>query len=111
MASEYDCRVTLFLGVEKTLIRGCRKAQYNAWCHNNGNHSTPKRGHEDWNAKIIWKMRTELAYQWDLVEDEIVVVSDELLTRVKQLLADFRSMVQGKLRYRLPNGGRLAWRG
>ncbi|KAJ4027854.1 hypothetical protein NW752_000099 [Fusarium irregulare] len=35
-------------------------AQYNAWCLNNGDHQTLKRGHENWNSKIIWKMRMEL---------------------------------------------------
>ena len=26
-------------------------------------------GSTNWNAKIIWKMRSEIEYQWDLIED------------------------------------------
>ncbi|KAF4472847.1 hypothetical protein FALBO_253 [Fusarium albosuccineum] len=55
-------------------------AQYNAWCRNNGNHQTMRRGQENWNAKIIWKMRMELEGQWDLVEEE---VSDDFLAMLR----------------------------
>ncbi|KAF4988855.1 hypothetical protein FDECE_14901 [Fusarium decemcellulare] len=54
--------------------------QYNAWCRNNGNHQTMRRGQENWNAKIIWKMRMELEGQWDLVEEE---VSDDFLAMLR----------------------------
>lgn len=45
--------------------------QYNAWCRNNGHHYTEKRGDVNWNKEIIWKMRTELALQWEMVEEEM----------------------------------------
>lgn len=45
--------------------------QYKAWCLNNGHHYTEKRGDVNWNKEIIWKMRTELALQWEMVEEEI----------------------------------------
>ncbi|KAF5688802.1 hypothetical protein FCIRC_1708 [Fusarium circinatum] len=53
--------------------------QYNAWCLNNGDHQTLNRGHENWNAKIIWKMRMELESQWDLMEEEVTDVFSALL--------------------------------
>jgi hypothetical protein len=71
-------------------------AQYNAWCINNGHHSTPKRPREDWNAKIIWKMRSELDYQWDLVEDEISEVFSQLLATFKQLLKQLKQKILSK---------------
>ncbi|KAG9255485.1 uncharacterized protein F5Z01DRAFT_56619 [Emericellopsis atlantica] len=49
-------------------------AQYNAWCLRNGNHCTLKREATDWNAQIIWKMRMELNFQWDLVMEEVAAV-------------------------------------
>ncbi|KAH8202846.1 hypothetical protein TruAng_003009 [Truncatella angustata] len=62
---------------------GIGATQYYGFCLNNGHHETSKRPREDWNAKILWKMRMELEYQWDLVEDEIPVVFDTLLNTVK----------------------------
>ncbi|KAK3306258.1 uncharacterized protein B0T15DRAFT_396538 [Chaetomium strumarium] len=58
--------------------------QYDAWCRNNGYHCTPKRGRVDWNAKIIWKLRAELDFQWDIVQEEIRSVFDELLATVSE---------------------------
>ncbi|KAF5589898.1 uncharacterized protein FSUBG_11004 [Fusarium subglutinans] len=60
--------------------------QYNAWCLNNGDHQTLNRGHENWNAKIIWKMRTELESQWDLMEEEVTDVFSALLDGVRNIL-------------------------
>ena len=71
-------------------------AQYRAWCHNNGHHETPKRPREDWNAKILWKMRMELSYQWDLVEDEALVVFESLRERVTSELKSLRDRVLGE---------------
>jgi hypothetical protein len=71
-------------------------AQYNAWCLNNGVHETLKRGHENWNAKIIWKMRMELEGQWDLVEEEVSDVFAALLNDVKSLLDSFKSSLYGE---------------
>ncbi|KAJ3547834.1 hypothetical protein NM208_g1316 [Fusarium decemcellulare] len=58
----------------------CVAAQYNAWRRNNDNRQTMKRGQENWNARIIWKMRMELEGQWDLVEEE---VSDDFLAMLR----------------------------
>lgn len=55
-----------------------------------------KRGHENWNAKIIWKMRMELEGQWDLVEEEVSDVFAALFNGVKSLLHSFKSSLQGK---------------
>lgn len=70
-------------------------AQYRAWCRNNGDHQTAGRDHEDWNAKIIWKMRMELEYQWDLVEDEAPEVFSILLDATKSLLEGLKMTIQG----------------
>ncbi|CAG2005293.1 unnamed protein product [Fusarium graminearum] len=72
-------------------------AQYNAWCLNNGVHQTLKRGHENWNAKIIWKMRMELEGQWDLVEEEVSDVFAALLDGVKSRLESFKSSLYDSL--------------
>ncbi|GAB1312304.1 Dynamin N-terminal domain-containing protein [Madurella fahalii] len=58
--------------------------QYDAWCRNNGHHSTQKRVNVDWNAQIVWKMRTELDFQWDIVEEEVDAVFNELLAAVEE---------------------------
>jgi hypothetical protein len=71
-------------------------AQYNAWCLNNGDHETPKRSYVNWNAELIWKMRTELAYQWDLLEDEIPIVFEKLLQSIKRPLLNLKSFIRGK---------------
>lgn len=49
----------------------------------------------DWNAKIIWKMRTELEFQWDLVEEEIPTVFGNLLSEIKELLEDLKELIRG----------------
>uniref|UniRef100_A0A8H7K460 G domain-containing protein n=2 Tax=Clonostachys TaxID=110564 RepID=A0A8H7K460_BIOOC len=48
--------------------------QYNAWCVHFGLHATANLDRVDWNAEIIWKMRLELEYPWELVIDEISVI-------------------------------------
>ncbi|KAI1057394.1 hypothetical protein LB507_011543 [Fusarium sp. FIESC RH6] len=70
-------------------------AQYNAWCLNNGDHQTMKRGHENWNSKIIWKMRMELECQWDLVEEEVSDVFTQLLEAIKKSLESLKSSLKG----------------
>ena len=72
-------------------------AQYNAWCLNNGDHQTLKRGHENWNSKIIWKMRMELECQWDLVEEEVSDVFTQLLEAIKKRLNSLKSSLRGEL--------------
>ncbi|KAJ9136605.1 Ras GTPase family protein [Pleurostoma richardsiae] len=67
--------------------------QYKAWCLNNGDHETAKRGRVDWNAKIIWKMRTELEFQWDIVEEEISSLFGDLLTKLKSLLNSVKETI------------------
>jgi hypothetical protein len=71
-------------------------AQYNAWCLNNGDHETAKRGHVNWNSGLIWKMRMELAYQWGLLVDEIPTVFRTLLESIKIRLIDLQSHLKGK---------------
>jgi hypothetical protein len=71
-------------------------AQYNAWCLNNGNHVTPKRGHLNWNSELIWKMRTELAFQWGLVEDEIPTLFEKLLQSIRACFLNLQSHLRGK---------------
>lgn len=41
-------------------------------------------------------MRTELDYQWELVEDEISVVFKSLLKSVKELLTDLKEALLRK---------------
>ncbi|KAE9366257.1 hypothetical protein N431DRAFT_419424 [Stipitochalara longipes BDJ] len=66
-------------------------SQYNAWCLNRGDHETGKRGHVNWNAELIWKMRTELAFQWGLVEDEIPIVLEKLLQSIRTCFLNLQS--------------------
>ncbi|KAH6678502.1 hypothetical protein B0J14DRAFT_582898 [Halenospora varia] len=67
-------------------------SQYNAWCLKNGNHEgTLKRGHVNWNSRLIWKMRMELAYQWTLLEEEIPTVFEELLQSISICLLNLQS--------------------
>ena len=73
VARQYvSCLLMLTLGV----------AQYSAWCGNNGNYSTGKRT-ADWNAEIIWKMRLELDFAWDIVTDEVDTVFNNLLAAIE----------------------------
>ncbi|KAL9562087.1 hypothetical protein ACKAV7_014010 [Fusarium commune] len=66
-------------------------SQYNAWCLKNGDHQTPKRRRENWNSKIIWKMRMELEGQWDIVEEEVADVFSALLDGARSLLDRLKS--------------------
>ncbi|EOO01166.1 hypothetical protein UCRPA7_3322 [Phaeoacremonium minimum UCRPA7] len=70
------------------------QGQYNSWCLNNGNHATPKREHVDWNAKVIWKMRTELEFQWDLVEEEISTLFSNHFDKIKGLLEKMQLVIE-----------------
>jgi hypothetical protein len=70
--------------------------QYNAWCLNNGDHETGKRGHLNWNSELIWKMRTELAFSWGLVEDEIPIIFDKLLQSIRTCFLNLQSHLRGK---------------
>ncbi|KAH6656869.1 hypothetical protein BKA67DRAFT_553428 [Truncatella angustata] len=69
-------------------------SQYYAFCLHNGHHETPKRPREDWNAKLLWKMRMELEFQWDIVEDEIPAVFESLIDTVKSELEYLKDQIQ-----------------
>jgi hypothetical protein len=71
-------------------------AQYDAWCKHSGNHATGRRGHVDWNAELIWKMRAELEYQWDLVEDEVPTVCSDFSSKTTSALENLRAAVSSK---------------
>jgi len=57
--------------------------QYRSWCMHEGDNSTSKRKHVNWNSELLWKMRMELAYQWDMLEDEVQVVFEKLMGVVR----------------------------
>lgn len=65
-------------------------AQYNAWCLNNGDHYTAKRGAVNWNQELIWKMRSELDFQWEVVEEEMAEIFEELLHKLESELDGFK---------------------
>ncbi|KAI1870179.1 hypothetical protein JX265_006349 [Neoarthrinium moseri] len=69
-------------------------AQYYAFCLNNGHHVTSMREREDWNAKILWKMRMELEYQWDLVEDELPQLFTSVMDTVRIELVYLKDQIQ-----------------
>jgi len=69
-------------------------AQYKAWCRHNGEYSTKLRGAVNWNQDIIWKMRSELDYQWDILEEEIPEVFDSLLRSVEEKFESLKSTVE-----------------
>jgi hypothetical protein len=70
--------------------------QYDAWCRNDGNHSTAKRGHVNWNAELIWKMKTEQAFNWDVLEDQIPEIFESLSSNIVRSLQQFGALVNGK---------------
>ncbi|RYP26651.1 hypothetical protein DL767_007934 [Monosporascus sp. MG133] len=93
------CVYRILTDVEKEIadavstLRDDFNLQYYAWCLNKGNHATPSRSREDWNAKIIWKMRMELDYQWELVEDEIPSLFESLLDTIRSELGYLKDQV------------------
>jgi len=68
-------------------------AQYNAWCLHNGSHETAKRDFVNWNQELIWKMRSELDYQWDILEEEVPRIFDELLETLREGLKNLKSHI------------------
>ncbi|KAK2596612.1 hypothetical protein QQS21_006288 [Conoideocrella luteorostrata] len=71
----------------------CREtAQYDAWCRNYGNHSTYKKEREDWNAQIIWKMRSELEFAWNIVEAEIPACFGSLQSSFLKVFEDLQTV-------------------
>ena len=65
-----------------------------SWCRNDGDYETEHR-RENWNARIIWKMRTDLAFQWDLVEEDIPELYGALTESVRTALADLKDTILG----------------
>jgi hypothetical protein len=61
-----------------------------------GDNSTPKRKHVNWNSELLWKMRMELAYQWDMLEDEVQVVFEKLMGVVRGDLLYMKVLFSGK---------------
>jgi hypothetical protein len=45
--------------------------EHSQFCLNYGKGTRISGKHINWNSEIIWKMRTELDFQWDLLEEEI----------------------------------------
>jgi hypothetical protein len=74
-------------------------AQYNAWCRRNGDHYTKLRGAVNWNQDLIWKMKSELELQWELVEEEVTRVLDELLEDLKTKVTDLQTSLEGMCPY------------
>lgn len=71
-------------------------AQYNAWCMNSGNHYTLKRGSVNWNADLIWKMRMELDFQWNLLEEEIPTVFKAILESITDSFGQLQRNLRGE---------------
>lgn len=62
----------------------------------NGHWQTSRLGAVDWNAKIIWKMRTELDFQWDLLEDDVSPMFETVYTEMVSLLHNLSTAARGK---------------
>jgi len=77
----------------RNLLLISNAAQYSAWCRNNGSHETQKRGFVNWNQELIWKMRSELEYQWDILEEEVPRVFNELLETLRMGLENFKTHI------------------
>ncbi|KAL3965416.1 hypothetical protein ACCO45_002420 [Purpureocillium lilacinum] len=71
-------------------------AQINAWCLHNGHHQTARKPRENWNANIIWKMRTELETQWELLEEEAVDVLSAVIEGSKRHLESVKESVRSE---------------
>ncbi|RDL37034.1 Uncharacterized protein BP5553_04467 [Venustampulla echinocandica] len=73
-------------------------SQYNAWCRKDGDHWTEKRGKVNWNADLIWKMRMEMAFQWETLEDDIPTLFETLFQSAKAPILELQSEMRGKLK-------------
>ncbi|KFY95308.1 hypothetical protein V500_02839 [Pseudogymnoascus sp. VKM F-4518 (FW-2643)] len=71
-------------------------AQYNAWCRHDGYYHTERRGDVNWNAELIWKMRMEMEYQWEILEEEIPTQFKKLLQSAKAPLLALQSKIRGE---------------
>ena len=48
----------------------------------------------NWNALIIWKMRTELELAWDIVKEQVPTVLQRVLDGASALLVSLQTTVQ-----------------
>ena len=64
----------------------CFPDSYNMWCRHNGKHSTTTHKDVDWNAQIIWQMRMELAFQWEILQEEIPTLFKKLTENLSKEL-------------------------
>lgn len=49
-----------------------------------------ERDRKDWNANIIWKMRVELEYQWDIIEEDVPGLFSALSSEVGAVSGDLK---------------------
>ncbi|KFZ06243.1 hypothetical protein V501_07587 [Pseudogymnoascus sp. VKM F-4519 (FW-2642)] len=61
-----------------------------------GYHYTEKRGKVNWNAELIWKMRMEMAFQWETLEEDIPTLFKDLLQSAKAPLLALQSEMREK---------------
>ncbi|KAK6604057.1 hypothetical protein H4I95_05960 [Botrytis cinerea] len=69
---------------------------YNAWCRNNGEHTTAARSYRNWNAEIVERMRVELKMKWDLLEEKIPINMESLLQELKDQLQNLETQIEGQ---------------
>ncbi|KAH6682229.1 hypothetical protein F5X68DRAFT_192586 [Plectosphaerella plurivora] len=70
---------------------------YRAWCRRNGSHQTPSRGQVNWNSDLAWKMRSELAFAWDLVFEEVASIYGRAAQSMSKHLARFQEETISKI--------------
>ncbi|KAI7973128.1 hypothetical protein EIK77_004405 [Talaromyces pinophilus] len=63
----------------------------------NGNPSPQGSDHVNWNGELIWKMRSELAIEWDIFEQEIPIIFKDLLRRLKKCLEEMGTYLGSQL--------------
>jgi hypothetical protein len=51
----------------------------------------------NWNADLIWKMRMEMAFQWETLEEDIPTLFKDLLQSAKAPLLALQSEMRGTL--------------
>ncbi|TVY75935.1 hypothetical protein LSUE1_G004583, partial [Lachnellula suecica] len=71
-------------------------SQYNAWCLRNGDHETPKRNYVNWNAELIWAMRTDLENQWNILDQKVSSILGGLLQNIQACFAKFQAHLRVK---------------
>ena len=68
---------------------GWHWASYDAFVRNDGTHTTPKVGHRRWNNEMLWKMREELQFSWNLIEEEIPGEFKKLKEKITSKINEF----------------------